>query len=129
MNRSPRNVGLAYRLQLDLGAGEDAWRHNEIGQTLWALLRRKHTDLAYRLFLLTLSDKDRAHSGFVFNGRFALEPSGRPFDWSLTSDAGVSISRMVDDQSGPVLMVRFLGKPVKTIRAGQLLFLRLGATG
>ncbi len=125
LNKPAGNTGLAYRLQLDLGGGSDARRHGEIAETLWALLSQKQYNLAYRLFLLTQSDADRAHSGYVFNGQFALKPSVRPFDWNMKSNSSVSLSRMAVE-SGTALAMRFLWKPVKTIAVSQLLYLPAG---
>lgn len=129
LNIDPNTVGLAYRLQLDLGRATTTSRHGEIAATLRALLGHRQYDLAYRLFLFTLNDGDRAHYGYVFNGAFGLEPSGRPFDWSLRSDPSVKISHIKGskpDQSDARLAVEFLGKPVKRIRASQYIYLPAG---
>lgn len=129
LNSDPNTVGLAYRLQMDLGGNTSASRNREIGGTLSALLRDRHYDLAYRLFLLTLNDNDKAHYGYIFNGGFGLEPSGRPFDWTWRSDPGVKIWRiegLEPDESDSRLAIQFLGKPVKNIRASQYLYLPAG---
>ena len=126
LNERSDTVRFAYRLQLDLGSVTDRERNWEILETIWALLDNKHNDLAYRLFLLTLSDTERTQSGYVFNGKFALEPSERPFDWRIRSNSGVSISRLADNQSGNALSMRLLGKPVKSIAISQFLYLPTG---
>lgn len=129
LDRDPGSIDLAYRLQLDLNGNADQTRSREIGGTLSGLLRAKRYDQAYRLFLLTLSENDRAHYGYVFNGGFDLEPSGRLFDWSLASRPGVKISREVLDTSDGEnfrLKLQFLGKPVKRIDVGQYLYLPAG---
>lgn len=129
LNRDPDSIDLAYRLQLDLNQNTEETVPGEIGATLSGLLGAKRYDQAYRLFLLTLNETDRAHYGYVFNGGFDLEPSGRPFDWRLASRPGVKVFRSaIDTPDGEdfQLDLRFLGKPVKRIDVGQFLYLPAG---
>lgn len=129
LDRDPGSIDLAYRLQLDLNGNTDDTRPREIGRTLSGLLRNKRYDQAYRLFLLTLNETDRAHYGYVFNGGFDLAPSGRPFDWNLKSRPGVKISREAMDTADGEdfqLKLQFLGKPVKRIDVSQYLYLPAG---
>ena len=127
LSKDPGGLELAYGMQLDLGAGgAGALRHEELAGTLSALIRAGRYGAAHRLFLLTLSDADRQHSGYVFNGDFALEPSGRPFDWGLRSSSGASLKRVAASRSGAAVEMRFLGKPVRTIALRQHLHLQPG---
>ena len=129
LNSDPNTVDLAYRLQLDLNSDNPQADPAETAGTLRALLRDKKYDFAYRLFLLTLNDNDRSHYGYVFNSDFDLEPSGRPFDWTLRSQPGVRIardSRVTSKGSDSTFEVQFLGKPVKRIGLNQHLFLPPG---
>ncbi len=129
LDRDPGSIDLAYRLQLDLNSNVGETRPREIGSTLSSLLRNKRYDQAYRLFLLTLNERDRTHYGYVFNGGFDLEPSGRPFDWALASQPGVNVSREARDTGDGEdfrLKLRFLGKPVKQINVGQSIYLPAG---
>jgi len=129
LDRDPGSIDLAYRLQLDLNSNSDETRPREIGGTLSGLLRTGQYDRAYRLFLLTLNEADRAHYGYVFNGGFELKPSGRPFDWRLASRPGVNISReRLDTEQGETfqLKLQFLGKPIKRIDVSQNLYLPAG---
>lgn len=129
LNGDPGTVDLAYRLQLDLNSNTRESRPGELGGTLSALLRNGQYDFAHRLFLLTLNEADRANNGYLFNSSFELEPSGRPFDWSLRSQPGVRVSRDTRDTSkgeDATLTVQFLGKPVKRIGVEQFLYLPPG---
>lgn len=129
LNTDPDSIDLAYRLQLDLNQDTEETVPREIGGTLSGLLRARRYDQAYRLFLLTLNETDRAHYGYVFNSGFDLEPSGRPFDWRLASRPGVKLSRTaIDTPDGKDfrLDLQFLGKPIKRIDVGQFLYLPAG---
>lgn len=129
LNRDPASIDLAYRLHLDLNRDMEETVPGEIGGTLSGLLRARRYDQAYRLFLLTLNETDRAHYGYVFNGGFDLEPSSRPFDWRLASRPGVKVSREATDTSDGEdfrLDLQFLGKPVKRIDVSQFLYLPAG---
>ncbi|MCP4317490.1 MAG: hypothetical protein GY789_16115 [Hyphomicrobiales bacterium] len=129
LNGDPGTVDLAYRLQLDLNSNTKDTRPRELGGTLSALLRNGKYDFAHRLFLLTLNEADRSNNGYLFNSSFELEPSGRPFDWTLRSQPGVRVSRDTRDTSNgedSTLTVQFLGKPVKRIGVDQHLYLPPG---
>ncbi len=129
LDKDPGSIDLAYRLQLDLNGNREITRPREIGSTLSGLLRNKQYDQAYRLFLLTLNETDRANYGYVFNGSFDLESSGRPFDWKFESRPGVNISREamdISDGQNFWLKLQFLGKPVKKVDVGQYLHLPAG---
>ncbi len=128
LNRSHETVGLAYRLQLALN--DDGTRPQETARTQQALIRNGEFEQAYRLFLFTRDQNDQFHAGYVFNSTFALEPSGRPFDWTIRRTPGVNILREpYDDEGQPDyrLRVQFLGKPVRNIGLSQSVFLPRGA--
>lgn len=75
---------------------------------------------AYRLFALTLTDKEKRQSGYIFNGNFDLEPNGNTFDWRLVRQAGLS-SSIVNLPAGgssrakaeKALEFRFLDAPIR----------------
>ncbi len=129
LDRDPASIDLAYRLQLALNGSGNANRPGEVGGTLNALIRNRDFGRAFRLFLLTQSEEDRQHGGYIFNAAFDLEPSGRPFDWTIHNSPGVNMFRETREQSGAPessLLVQFLGKPVKRIGIGQYIYLPPG---
>ena len=129
LNRDQATVNLAYRLQLDLNGDLSQSDPREIAGTVSALLSFKQYDLAHRLFLLTLSEADRENYGYLFNSSFEQALSGRPFDWRLWKQPGVSTSRVINATSQgeeAALTVQFQGKPVKRVGMGQYLYLPAG---
>ncbi len=128
LNRDPAAISVANRLQQALNRDGKA-NPAEIGGTLSALIRNKDYGGAFRLFLLTQSVEDKRLGGYVFNGAFDAEPSGRPFDWTFRNSAGVSMFRETREGEGAPqssLLVRFLGKPIKRVGLGQYIFLPPG---
>ena len=127
LNRSPETLDMAYRMLLELN--EDGSRTDESARTQQALLRNRDYVRAFRLFLLSQSDEDRQNYGYIFNGKFALEPSDRPFDWYVTNTPGVSLERAgrdVDGERDYRLVIHFLGKPVRRIGLSQVVLLPPG---
>ena len=127
LNRDEQTLDLAYRLHLDLHGATGEISPIETGQTMRALIRVKHYNLAHRLFLFTQTQEDEPNSGYVFNSAFSVQPSGRPFDWTLREDAAAKVhwSGGTGNQSGK-LRIRFFGKPVKTVGVSQYLRLPPG---
>ncbi|MEX3011463.1 hypothetical protein [Hoeflea sp. TYP-13] len=127
LNRNAETLTFAYKLQLDLNAQQTGRRTQEIGRTISALMRAGRRELAFRLFLLTQSEEDRSNNGYVFNGSFALQPSGRRFDWTLQKTPGVALVRQKEPgDDSYALAVRFLDKPVKLIGVTQVVHLPPG---
>ncbi len=135
LHRRSDSVDLVYRLQLDLNAGDDTDNVREIAGAIRSLQAAGRHDLAYRLFLFTQSDTDRLNAGLIFNGAFNLEPSGRPFDWSIRNSPGVSIAREARATAGATgtagatetaMTIRFLDKPVREIGFSQTVVLPPG---
>jgi hypothetical protein len=129
LDREAATVDFAYNLQLDLSSDGTVVSQVEVANTIRSLLRLGKYYLAYRLFLLTQSEEDRRNSGNVFNGSFALKPTGRPFDWTLRNEPGASVSHEKISNSGGQdfsLAVQFLDKPVKRIGVSQYVYLPTG---
>ena len=85
---------------------------------------------AYRLFLLTLNDTEKAEAGYIFNSNFNLKPTGNLFDWQLISQAGMSTQFKKfhsddanDEASDNVFEIRFLDAPIRFSRTLQYLML------
>lgn len=80
------------------------------------LIRADRDSAAFFLYRLTLNDAQMREAGFINNGRFALEPSGSPFDWRLISQAGLELRRITqqDEEQGG-LAVRFLNNPIRLL--------------
>lgn len=81
----------------------------ELRSYLHFLIGRKFYALAYYTWLQFLSPDQLSEAGFVYNGGFDTVPSGLPFDWVITSGAGVTVDIDADpDRDGNrALFVRF----------------------
>lgn len=114
------------------------WRNRGINDLSWetnrltyALLADGQGRVAHNLFLQSLSDRQKQEAGYVFNGRFDLQPSGNPFDWSIKNQTGVSFRHVHEENRDRVadetahLEIRFLGNPLQFKNVSQ--FLRLPA--
>ena len=121
----------AYKLLFewrDRGITDLAWETNRL---TYALLADGQGRVAHNLFLQTLSDQQRKEAGYVFNGRFNLQLSGNPFDWSIKNQTGVSFQHVHEENRDRVaneparLEIRFLGNPLQFKNVSQ--FLRLPA--
>src|ERR1700730_1957117 len=81
----------------------------ELRSYLHFLIGRRFYALAYYTWLQFLSSDQLSGAGFVYNGDFEAVPSGLPFDWLITSGAGVTVDIDADpDRDGNrALFVRF----------------------
>lgn len=117
-------AGFAARLLSDL-SGPAAATKGELSPVLAALIGAKQYDLAYQTFLSTMTPAERAVSGYIHNGSFEIEPSGRAFDWQIRDHPGVTFSFKNDSGSG--LHMRFANAPVRRLSIGQYMRLPPGA--
>jgi hypothetical protein len=73
------------------------------------LIDHKLYDLAYYTWLQFLPPTELANAGYLFNGNFALAPSGLPFDWTITPGSGMTIDRVrsSDESQSHALYIDF----------------------
>lgn len=121
-------VAVGERLLFDMLGSEYPPRPREISASISGYLKQRRYDDAYRLFLFTLSDQERALAGYVFNGKFEHFSTGRPFDWLIRDRPGAEIRTAGGGREGERTgaVVRFLNKPVKTVTLQQSLHLPPG---
>ena len=125
---SEETLGFSAQLLQDLAAEMPTLKVGEISNVLNGLINVDRYELAYRTFLLTLSPVQQEQAGFVYNGRFRLPPTGRPFDWQVRSHPGIGFSYPAADAGGKDagLRLEFQQAPVRDIRVRQYLHLPAG---
>ncbi|RWD48956.1 MAG: hypothetical protein EOS35_00545 [Mesorhizobium sp.] len=130
LGRTPEGLDSANRLLLDLTGSGAPPKSRELSTIINGYIGQKEYDLAYRLFLFSLSDEERKLGGYIFNSTFEPSFSGKPFDWELRDQSGLEVTfstsqDAVEGDGGAT--VRFLNTPVKNIALQQLIGLPPGS--
>ena len=134
LKNDPAGHNAAYRMMLlwykmkipDIGS--------EISAVTKSLFDQGQERTAYFLFQQTLDKRTKEkQSGYVFNGRFEVQPSGSPFDWTIKNQAGVIIERqsqrnggVEDGEASYELALNFRNAPVRLDNVSQFAFLPSG---
>jgi hypothetical protein len=92
------------------------------------LVRHKFYELAYYTWFQFLSPEEQRMAKLLFNGGFELQPSGLPFDWTLSKGSGstIKIAARPDAKGGQALVMQFGPGRVEFPGVSQLLFLPPG---
>lgn len=128
-SRDPNTFTFAARIIQDLAASPNPPSNGEIVRVISDLVGAKQYDLAYRTFLLTLASAGSEVVGHIYNGRFTIRPSGRPFDWQIRGHPGLTVTYLGLDENPARtgLQIRFNNAPVRNLSIRQLLFLTAGS--
>ncbi|MER9120466.1 hypothetical protein NKH93_28355 [Mesorhizobium sp. M0954] len=130
LGRTTEGVDAANRLLLDLTGSSAPPTSGELSAVISGDIRQKKYERAYRLFLFSLSDRERTLGGYIFNGTFEPVPSGKPFDWQIRNQPGLEVTfatsqNAVEGEGGAT--VRFLNTPVKDSALQQYVALPPGS--
>ena len=86
-----RNPYVPLKILLALKASAHPPTSREIGAYLRILLENKLYRLAYYGWLQFLNSTELARTGLLNNGALDAQPSGLPYDWTITSGNGATI--------------------------------------
>lgn len=129
LGRTPGGLATAERLIFDLGRSSSPPTAGEIAAVIGGYIREKEYQAAHRLFLFTLAEDEKRHSGYVYNASFAPVALARPFDWQVVNGSGVEIDlpgRSASSLTRQGALLRFLNAPLKDIGLQQSLLLPPG---
>lgn len=128
LSGNPDGLVFLARLVQDLAAGPTLPRSAELAPILARLLASGRHDLAYRTFIMTLTPAEREVAGYIYNGRFLLPPSGRPFDWQIRNHPGVTTTVQSRDEAGRGgLRLQFGNTPIRDLSVLQVIALPPGS--
>ncbi|MER8537672.1 hypothetical protein NKH61_34170 [Mesorhizobium sp. M1005] len=130
LGKTSEGLDFANRLLLDLTGSSAPPKSGELSDVISGYILQKQYEPAYRLFLFSLSDKERKLGGYVFNSTFEPVSSGTPFDWQLREQSGLEVTfatsqDAVEGEGGAT--VRFLNTPVKKAALQQYIELPPGS--
>ncbi|MGX7872034.1 tetratricopeptide repeat protein [Mesorhizobium sp. ORM6] len=130
LGQNPRGLAAANQLLLDLAGSDTPPTSNELSVVINGYIKQKQYGPAYRLFLFSLSDRERKLAGYIFNGGFEPTQSGKPFDWVIRDRSGLEITfagSQDSDEGDRGATIRFLNTPVKNAALQQYIQLPPGS--
>ena len=101
---------------------------SDLRSYLELLVQRDLHELAYYAWLQFLSPEQMSDLGRLFNGNFAMAPSGLPFDWTFKTGNGVTlqIAERPDQLGDNGLLMEFGPGRVDTFNVRQMIMLPAG---
>lgn len=116
------------QLYRNLQAGKTPPTTTDLQPFLVRLIKGGRFDEAYRTWRGTLAPERRSSDSYPYNGDFAADPDGLPFDWVLQSIAGAEIDLVAspDGGKGRALQIQFSGARVDFHNVTQLMLLPSG---
>jgi hypothetical protein len=101
---------------------------SEVGPYLKFLIEHEFYDLAYYTWLQFLPPEQLNNAGHLFNGSFEVVPTGLPFDWTFTREAGVTIeiAERTDGEGAHALFLEFGVGRVEGLSVRQMVMLAPG---
>lgn len=125
--KDPAGLDIARRLLLDWHKAGIAGLRPAINAITNQLVASGEAVQAFLLYGLTLNAEERKEAGFIYNGRFRLDPNENLFDWRLPRVAGTGFSIVslpaqskeggtgdaaANATGGRAMEIRFLNTPV-----------------
>lgn len=98
--RSVSDLHLPLAVMTDLQANGTPPDSDDVKAYLNYLMKKKLYSFAYYTWLQFLPANQLRNLGLLFNGNFAFDPSGVPFDWTITYGSGVEID-ILDNPDKP----------------------------
>jgi len=122
------NVGGLLQLYRALQVGKTPPNAKELQPFLARLVKDSRFDEAYRIWQETLPPERRSSDRYPYNGDFATDPDGLPFDWVMRSIPGaiIQLVKPPDGSKGRALQVEFAGSRVDFQNVTQLMLLPSG---
>jgi hypothetical protein len=103
-------------------------KSSEVGPYLKFLIDHEFYDLAYYTWLQFLPPEQLDKVGYLFNGGFEVIPTGLPFDWTFTTEAGatIEIAERSDGEGAHALFLEFGAGRVEGLSVKQMVMLAPG---
>ena len=115
------------QLYRDLRSANAPLTADELQPFFARLIKAAKFDEAYETWVSRLPPLQRSSSGHPYNGDFAIDPDGSPFDWVWRSAPGTDFQLAnLDATAGRALRIQFSGARVGTDLVTQLMRLPPG---
>ena len=111
-----------------LQAGKTPPNTKELQPLLARLIRDSRFEEAYRIWQETLPPERRNNDHYLYNGDFAADPDGLPFDWVIRSVQGavIKLVALPGGSKGRALQIEFAGSRVDFQNVTRLMILPSG---